>query len=190
MTSVGTIINTHTGPARVVVMVPVGARPDGQNYSQALTQAVANGAVTAADAATTSPAALAQQNAAGNPTSPASSGPTAAMVTSQPVVQAVFVLDPHALSASPDSSGPQTDGQSSDGTSSGLNGSSTDPQNGKDGTRSADGSASDGTDKAGENGKSHWQPSGSARIAALYRTTEKTASDSAASVGDNLSILG
>lgn len=189
MTSVGTIINTHTGPARVVVMVPVGARPDGQNYSQALTQAVGNGAVAAADASV--PAVAAQQNAAGTQSAPASSG--SASITGQPAVQAVFVLDPHALSASPNNSGTQTDDQNGDGNgsdNSGLSGSPTDPQNGQDGTTSADGSSSGATHKAGESGKSHWQPSGSARIAAIYRNTEKSASDNAASVGDNLSILG
>jgi hypothetical protein len=39
MISIGSIINTHTGPARVTVMLPAYMK-DGIHYSQALTQAV------------------------------------------------------------------------------------------------------------------------------------------------------
>jgi len=157
-------------------MVPGGTRPDGQDYNQALTQAVASGAVAAAGA----PIAAPQQSDNGQNT-PTTTAPAPSPVTSQPAMQAVFVLDPHAITAnpngSPDSSG-STDGQTGKNDTDGQTGT-------KDQTRSADGST-------GPDGKSHWQPSGLAKITALYRTTEKlTASEGGdGSIGDHLSILG
>lgn len=176
MTTIGTIITTHTGPARVVVMVPGGTRPDGQDYNQALTQAVANGSAVAAGV----PLSAAQQsdNGQNNTTTTA---PAPSPVTSQPAMQAVFVLDPHAMTASPDSSSSSGDQSGKDNTDGQQTGT-------KDQTRSADGST-------GPDGKPHWQPSGLAKITAMYRTAEKlTASEggdaSPAASGDHVSILG
>ena len=173
MTTIGTIITTHTGPARVVVMVPGGTRPDGQDYNQALTQAVASAAVPAAGA----PVNAAQQSDNGQ-SSPSTATPAPSPVSSQPAMQAVFVLDPHAITASPFGSGSSDDQNNTDGQQTGA----------KDQTRSADGTT-------GHDGKSHWQPSGLAKITAMYRTAEKlTASEGGdaapAATGDHLSILG
>ena len=169
MTTIGNIITTHTGLARVVVMVPGGTRPDGQDYNQALTQAVASGAVPAAGA----PVNAAQQSDNGQ-SNPSTAIPAPSPVTSQPAMQAVFVLDPHAITASPNGS---------------PDSSSTDGQQKQTGTTDQTRSANGPDDKA------HWQPSGLAKITAMYRTAEKlTASEGgdsgAAATGDHLSILG
>jgi len=154
----------------VVVMVPVGARPSGEDYSQALTQAVGGSAAVAANV----PAALAQQQDSSGQNADASmvNGPSSASL--QAAVQAVFVQDPQGTDAPPGTTNPN--GENSNGNSSDT----------------TDKSQTDADKTAKSSKPSHWEPSGLAKIAALYRDTEKLASaqDSGTATGDHLSILG
>lgn len=202
MTSVGNILNTHTGPVRVVGMVPVAVRANGPDYNQALTQALEGEAASAVTADISSEGQAAAAAAA----------QLATTAASQPTVQAVFVSTPQAVTATPDGV------QGGDNNQNGANAGGTDQTDGsiqanghdKNGDGKSDTPDASGNDSGstsglgkdasteksdtGKSGKSaHWEPSGLAKIAALYRSTEKlsaTQSAPTAAGSDNLDILG
>lgn len=176
MTTIGTIIRTHTGPARVVVMVPADARTNGESY---LTQAVAGGSVPATVAPAVQASAGGQSGSSGN-----DSGTTTTAST-QAAVQSVFVVDPHALSGNAQSS----DGQG-DPITQPDNASSADKS---DGTSSATVTSDQKAAQKAEDNKQahHWEPSGSAKIAALYRSTEQlNGGNDTTAKADHVTIYG
>jgi hypothetical protein len=99
-------------------------------------------------------------------------------------MQAVFVLEPQAVTASPNSSNLSGDQNGMD-----ANGNNDDTgKNGKDGDAASSSRSADGTSHTGKPG--HWEPSGMAKITAMYRSAEKLSAEEAAANGEHLSVLG
>ncbi|HVI52251.1 MAG TPA: hypothetical protein VM661_13640 [Candidatus Sulfotelmatobacter sp.] len=193
MTSVGNILNTHTGTVRIVGMVPVGARANGPDYNQALTQALGGDSASPSTAVTTDISAAGQAAAA-------QQGSDATNASTPAPVQTLFVSDPDGDDDQTKAGESGGDGQG-DMTASGRKDSANGPQSasgqnadGQNGNGDDNGDGADKTDAAEKSGKpAHWEPSGSAKIAALYRNTEKLAAGQDGNIptsGDGLSILG
>ena len=165
MTTIGNIINTHTGPARVVVMLPAAAKTDQQSYSQALTQAVAGGLVSVPGA---NPAGSQQPGGQ----TPSSSSDSPAISTSA-AVQSVFVEHPQAMGA-PEMSANLSGAQGQSGSSFGGNSDTSSQDDGQTGDQNKSQSQTQAQ------AHSKWEPTGLAKVSALYRHTGKIADDHSA----------
>ncbi len=157
---IGTIIPTHTGPVRITGMVPGGVRTDGTTYSQALTQALANSPAPAQDQTQAATAPGADQNTAANQT---------ADTSGQTPVQSLYLADNTSQNTAPNS-----------GTA--------DTNTGSGGTAAVGGQAPEA--KAVSDTPTHWTPSGLAKIAAMYSSTEQRGGGKGAIGTDHLNIMG